>query len=91
MITKKIDKYFLIEYLKFNKQGILSEGNGSVFKNLKTEILKDYQIILNENCVNSFSFLISNIYELLQSNSIKLKKLTQLQSLMLSRLATLEG
>ncbi|SKB64577.1 type I restriction enzyme, S subunit [Soonwooa buanensis] len=88
---KKIDKYFLIEYLKFNKQGILSEGNGSVFKNLKTEILKDYQIILNENCVNSFSFLISNIYELLQSNSIKLKKLTQLQSLMLSRLATLEG
>lgn len=84
---KKIDKYFLIEYLKFNKQGILSEGNGSVFKNLKTEILKDYQIILNENCVNSFSFSICNIYELIQSNSIKIKKLTQLQILLLSRLA----
>lgn len=88
---KKIDKYYLIEYFKYNKQGILSEGNGSVFKNLKTDILKEYQVIINEEISKLFSNEVSKIYDLIKNNSIKLQKLTQFQSLLLSRLATLEG
>lgn len=88
---KKIDKYYLIEYFKYNKQGILSEGNGSVFKNLKTDILKEYQVIINEEISKLFSNEVSKIYELIKNNSIKLQKLTQLQSVLLSNLATLEG
>lgn len=88
---KKIDKYYLIEYFKYNKQGILSEGNGSVFKNLKTDILKEYKVIINEEISKLFSNEVSKIYDLIKNNSIKLQKLTQLQSLLLSRLATLEG
>lgn len=83
----KIDKYFLIEYLKYNKQGILSEGNGSVFKNLKTEILKEYPIIVDALQTKKFSIIISKLYCQINNIAVILSKLTQLQSLLLSRLA----
>ena len=41
-----LDKYFLYLFFKLNRRNLVGMGNGSVFTNLKTQILKDYPIAL---------------------------------------------
>ncbi len=43
---KDITKEFLYYYLQDNREQILALSNGSVFRNLKTDILKSYNIII---------------------------------------------
>jgi len=48
---KCITKEFLYYYLIFNRNEILSKSNGSVFRNLKTEILKNSLVIVPKQTV----------------------------------------
>ena len=41
-----IDKAYLYYIFKYHRKHILAQGNGSIFKNLKTDILKEYEIYL---------------------------------------------
>ena len=68
------------------------EAVGAVFSALVTKDF-DQQIILepNESIKLNFNNSIKYVYDLLLSKSQENQKLTQLQSLLLSRLATLEG
>lgn len=43
---KNITKEFLYYFLLANRKDIVSSSNGSVFNNLKTEILKQYKIVI---------------------------------------------
>lgn len=45
-ISDKVDKYYLYYYLIANRTNLVGLGNGSVFVNLKKEILENYQIML---------------------------------------------
>jgi len=68
------------------------EAVGAVFSALVTKDFEQ-QIILepNESIKLNFNNSIKYLYDLLLSKSQENQKLTQLQSLLLSRLATLEG
>ena len=46
MYYKGISKELLYNFLLVNRQQIVSSSNGSVFNNLKTEILKQYKIVV---------------------------------------------
>ena len=48
---KDISKEYLYYCLIREREGILSLSNGSVFRNLKTDILKNYKIIIPDNKV----------------------------------------
>ena len=43
---REVTKEFMFHFLTENRIGILSLSNGSVFRNLKTDILKNYKIII---------------------------------------------
>ncbi|KAB3527070.1 restriction endonuclease subunit S [Alkaliphilus serpentinus] len=43
---REITKEYMFHFLTENRVGILSLSNGSVFRNLKTDILKNYKIIV---------------------------------------------
>lgn len=89
---KGITKEFLYNFLKYNKETILASGNGSVFKNLKTDILKTYPILLpSEEFINQITNLFNKIdlNQLRISNEIKMLK--TLKEVLLSKMATIEG
>lgn len=55
---QNISKEFIYNFLLINREDILSSGNGSVFNNLKTEILKSYKIIIpNDKILNKVNEL----------------------------------
>jgi type I restriction enzyme S subunit len=69
---KGISKELLYNFLLVNRQKIVSSSNGSVFNNLKTEILKQYKIVVpDENILKQAT----KIFQVLDSQfSIAAKK-----------------
>lgn len=89
---KKIPKEVLIEFLIYNKDEILSSSNGSVFNNLKTEILKDFKILVPQ--VELIDAIRQKL-EIINNNLLLRAKLhdtlIKTLDLLLSKLATIEN
>ena len=79
---KKITPNYLFWVLKNDRNIILSQGNGSIFTNLKTDILKSHEIPVPskekmEKLDNLYSTILLKIKHLTKEN-LKLKELKQL-------------
>ena len=78
-------------YLLFNeiRPNLVSLGNGSVFTNLKTDILKAYAIILpSEHVLNQFDSIVKPIFSKLEELAFENQKLAQLRDTLLPKLIT---
>jgi type I restriction enzyme S subunit len=88
---KKITKEILIEFLIFNKQEIVSSSNGSVFNNLKTEILKEFRITVpTKDVTDKLNEILEKINDQLLIRAKYHKALSSMKELLLSKLATIE-
>lgn len=83
--------YFSIEflYLLFNyiRPELISHGNGSIFTNLKTDILKEFVIpIPNENDLKVFQNQIKSLFDKLLTNANQIQTLEKLRNNLLPKL-----
>ena len=84
----KLSKEYLYLLFKNNRQEILSQGNGSVFLNLKTDILKSHLICL-PNCIekmNCFNMIVKAIFKNIENCSFEIKRLATLRDTLLPKL-----
>ncbi len=85
------ESYFSNEflYLLFKKirPELLQLGNGSIFTNLKTDILKQYVLpVPDKETLFSFNEQVSNIFSKVLKNSIQIRTLSYLRDLLLPKL-----
>ena len=80
-------KEYLFELFLFEREKILSQANGSVFSNLKTDILKALTIIVpQENVLNRFQNIIGQIFRSIQQKQEEIISLTTLRDTLLPEL-----
>ena len=76
--------YLLFLYIRVD---LVGQGNGSIFINLKTDILKEYAIsIPNSDVMEKFSEVINPIFETIKNNASENIKLTNLRDYLLPKL-----
>ena len=69
----------------------MSLGNGSVFTNLKTDILKNYPTVLPpQNVLEKFDELVKPIFSAILSNTREIKRLSQIRDTLLPKLISKE-
>jgi type I restriction enzyme S subunit len=83
--------YFSNEFLyllfKSIREEIIAHGNGSIFINLKTEVLKNYRILIPEKTkLEKFQYFIKPMFEKILHNSIQLRMLEKLRDTLLPKL-----
>lgn len=84
---KNITKEFLYYVLKYHKENILALSNGSVFRNLKTDILKNYKIILpNLDLIILFNQNLETIDKYIRNNVEEIQSLTEIRDTLLPKL-----
>ena len=83
----KLSNEFLFLFFKHIRSNLVSLGNGSVFTNLKTDILKAYPFILpDEQTLKAFNDLIFPVFERIKNNSREINSLAQLRDALLPKL-----
>ena len=83
----KFSKYFLYLYFKHIKKQLINLGNGSVFTNLKIEIVKSFPVILpGEKTLRRFDELIVPLFESMKNITHENKKLGEIRDALLPRL-----
>jgi type I restriction enzyme S subunit len=83
----KFSKEFLYLLFKYIRPELLQMGNGSIFTNLKTDILKEYVLAIpNEKALAEFDEQVKTIFEKLYSNTTQIRKITQLRDTVLPKL-----
>ena len=77
----RLDKNFLLYRLKADREHLVSQGNGSIFTNLKTEILKKHKIplppIQEQKAIAEVLSSLDDKIELLQKQNETLEALAQ--------------
>lgn len=85
--TSKLSNEYLYLYFKHIREKLVALGNGSVFTNLKTDILKNYPTYLpTQDVLNEFDTLVKSIFEMILANTREIKNLTILRDTLLSKL-----
>lgn len=83
----KLSNEYLYLLFKFIRKDLVALGNGSVFTNLKTDILKQYEITLpSESVLNDFQTVISPIFGMMQNIARENKSLAALRDTLLPKL-----
>ncbi len=83
----KFSNEFLYLFFKSIRPELLQLGNGSIFTNLKTDILKEYVLpIPDEVSLKEFDEQVKSIFDKLYSNSHQIRTLTQLRDTLLPKL-----
>jgi len=83
----KFSKEFLYLFFKHIKPELIQLGNGSIFTNLKTDILKEYVLpIADDKSLTEFDEQIKTIFEKLYSNTTQIRTLTKLRDALLPKL-----
>lgn len=83
----RLSNEFLFLFFKHIRPNLVSLGNGSVFTNLKTDILKAYPFILpDEEILNSFNDIVVPVFEKIKNNSREINGLAQLRDALLPKL-----
>lgn len=66
----RFSKYYLYLFFKYIRQDLINLGNGSIFTNLKTDILKNYVInIPNSNSLDKFESIVRPLFEKMLDNT----------------------
>lgn len=80
------NEFLYLLFLKI-KPELLQQGNGSIFTNLKTDILKDYPIpIPDKESLQNFDQSVKPIFNKLYSNTTQIQTLTTLRDTLLPKL-----
>ena len=78
---------YLYLFFKHIRQDLVALGNGSVFTNLKTDILKTYAVrVPNEQVLKEFDDLVVPLFRKMESCGRESMKLTDLRDSLLPRL-----
>ncbi|WP_283693144.1 restriction endonuclease subunit S [Clostridium perfringens] len=84
---KNINKEYIYYYLSREREKILLMSNGSVFRNLKTDILKNYPIIIpNSKILDYITETFTIIGENINKNSFEIETLNKLRDTLLPKL-----
>lgn len=85
--VSSLSKEFLYLLFKEKRNELLSQGNGSVFLNLKTEIVKSLKIaICSKNTLEKFDDIIMPIFKKILELSLETDRLTKLRDILLPKL-----
>ena len=83
----KFSNEYLYLFFKSIRKNLVSLGNGSVFTNLKTDILRNYQTVLpSESVLKNFDSIVKPIFSNIQNNTLENTNLTQLRDTLLPKL-----
>lgn len=83
----KLSKEFLYLFFLRIKEELVSLGNGSIFTNLKTDIVKSFPLVKpDEDTLGRFDGLIKPLFSKMYSNSVQLKQLINLRDSLLPKL-----
>lgn len=83
----RFSKEYLYLYFKYIRQQLVNLSNGSVFNNLKTDILKGYPTILpDEETLRSFDDLVNPMFLQMQNLTRESHKLAAIRDAILPRL-----
>lgn len=83
----KFPNEYLYLLFKSIRKNLVSLGNGSVFTNLKTDILRNYQTVLpSESVLKNFVSIVKPIFSNIQNNTLENINLTQLRDTLLPKL-----
>lgn len=87
--VSSLSKEFLYLLFKEKRNELLSQGNGSVFLNLKTEIVKSLKIaICPKNTLDKFDNIIMSLFKKINELSLEIDRLTKLRDTLLPKLMT---
>ena len=85
--TSKLSNEYLYLYFKHIREKLVALGNGSVFTNLKTDILKNYPTYLpTQEVLNEFDSVLKPIFEMILATTREIKSLTTLRDTLLPKL-----
>ena len=78
---------FLYLLFKYKRNYLISQGNGSVFTNLKTDIVKMLQLAIpDDSIISSFDIVIKSIFENIKKNQQEIHHLTTFRDTLLPKL-----
>ena len=85
--SSKFSNEYLYLYFKHIRDNLVALGNGSVFTNLKTDILKNYPTNLpTDEVLNEFDKIMKPIFSMILSTTRESKRLTEIRDTLLPRL-----
>ena len=85
--SSKFSNEYLYLYFKHIRDNLIALGNGSVFTNLKTDILKNYPTNLpTENVLKEFDGLVQPIFAMILSKTRETKRLAEIRDTLLPKL-----
>ena len=85
--SSKFSIEYLYLYFKHIRDNLISLGNGSVFTNLKTDILKNYPTYLpTEDVLKKFDGLVQPIFSMILSKTREIKRLAEIRDTLLPKL-----
>lgn len=83
----QLSKEFLYLLFLYIRPSLIALGNGSVFTNLKTDILKEYQLNKpTKEVLKAFDELIHPLFNVILNNTRQINKLTNLRDALLPKL-----
>lgn len=83
----RLSKYFLFLLFKNKYKYILSQGNGSVFTNLKTDIVKALKFVLPpKNTMEDFDRIAESLFNAMEVNTLESLRLATLRDTLLPKL-----
>ena len=85
--SSQLSNEFLYLYFKHTSDKLVSLGNGSVFTNLKTDILKNYPTYLpTSDILNKFDDIIKPLFLLILTNTREIRQLSEIRNTLLPKL-----
>ena len=85
--SSKFSNEYLYLYFKHIRENLIALGNGSVFTNLKTDILKNYPTYLpTEDVLKKFDGLVQPIFSMILSKTRETKRLSEIRDTLLPKL-----
>lgn len=85
--SAKFSNEYLYLYFKHIRDNLIALGNGSVFTNLKTDILKNYPTYLpTEDVLKKFDGLVQPIFSMILSKTREIKRLAEIRDTLLPKL-----
>ena len=86
-LESKFSKEYLYLYFKYIRQQLVNLSNGSVFNNLKTDILKGYPTILpDKETLQRFDDIVMPMFQQMQNLTRESHKLADIRDTLLSKL-----
>ncbi len=85
--TSRLSNEYLYLFFKHIREKLVALGNGSVFTNLKTDILKNFPTFLpTQEVLNEFDSIVKPIFEMILATTREIKKLITLRDTLLPKL-----